>query len=400
MVHVGTAYTALFNYAFAKKNKGKFIVRIEDTDRKRHIKGAEKAIFDGLKWLGLSWDGKPVRQSDRLDLYNKKIDVLLKKGLAFKDEGGVRFKNPEKDVSWIDLVRGKITFPGKEVTDFVIRKSDGFPTYNFAVVVDDIDMKITHVIRGEEHISNTPRQLVLYEAFNTTPPKFAHNPTLRNKDHKKLSKRRDPVNLEIYKKQGYLPEALVNFLALLGWSHPGGKEIFSLDEFVKNFSIERVQKSGPIFNLEKLDWINGQYLKMLSDNDLSSKIFSFYKEYSKDMITKTTPLVKERIRKLSEYESLAGFFYESPKINKTLFGDNYKKHLDLTSKALLEIKSWNRKTLDKALLKVVDENEFHTGKFFMDLRIALTGSKVTPPINDSIIILGKEETISRIKKAL
>ena len=211
--HVGTAYTALFNYAFAKKNKGKFVIRLEDTDVKRNVKGAEKAIYDGLSWLGLAWDegpdmsaskaGKggeygPYRQSERLDIYKERAQELIKKDLAYKDEGAVRFRNPGKDISWNDLVRGVVSFPGGEVTDFVLLKSDGFPTYNFAVVVDDILMRISHVIRGEEHISNTPRQLALYKAFEEKPPKFAHLPTLRNKERKKLSKRRDPVDLKFF----------------------------------------------------------------------------------------------------------------------------------------------------------------------------------------------------------
>ncbi|MBI4157883.1 glutamate--tRNA ligase, partial [Candidatus Woesebacteria bacterium] len=255
--HVGTAYTALFNYAYARHNKGVFIVRVEDTDVKRNIKGAEEAIFDGLRWFGIDWDeggekgGKfgPYRQSEKLATYQKIAKELVVKGLAYEEEGAIRFKNPGKDVSWDDLVRGKITFPGGEVTDFVILKSDGFPTYNFGVVVDDIEMKITHVIRGEEHISNTPRQLALYDALGVTPPFFAHHVTLRNSERKKLSKRRDPVDLRIYKDQGYLPEALVNFLCNLGFSHPDGKEIYSLEEYVQLFDIKRVRKAGPVFDL-------------------------------------------------------------------------------------------------------------------------------------------------------
>ncbi|MFV1917654.1 MAG: glutamate--tRNA ligase, partial [Patescibacteria group bacterium] len=267
--HVGTAYTALFNYAYVKKNQGKFVLRLEDTDIKRHVKGAEEAIYDGLSWLGLNWDEGPVkggkygpyRQSERLEIYKEKANELKGNGLAYEDDGAIRFKNPGKDISWEDKVRGKVTFPGGEVTDFVLLKSNGYPTYNFAVVVDDILMKISHVIRGEEHISNTPRQLALYYALRQKPPEFAHLPTLRNKERKKLSKRKDPVDLRIYQKEGYLPEALVNFLCLLGWSHPKEKEIFLLSEFVKLFSLNRVRKAGPIFNVEKLDWINGEYIR-------------------------------------------------------------------------------------------------------------------------------------------
>ena len=311
--HVGTAYTALFNYAFARKNKGEFVLRLEDTDTKREVKGAEKAIYTSLSWLGLEWDegpdkgGKygPYKQSERLDIYKKYTKILLDKKIAYEDDGAIRFKNPGDDVSWNDLVRGEVTFPGGEVTDFVLVKSDGFPTYNFAVVVDDLKMKITHVIRGEEHISNTPRQIAVYKALGEKIPEFAHLPTLRNKDRKKLSKRRDPVDLKNYQEEGYLPEALINFLGLLGWSHSEEKEKFDLDEFVEKFSLERVRKSGPIFDTDKLDWLNGEYIK--ENSDLAKLLSDFYGDkYDKKTLEKTGPLVKERINKLSEYEGLAG----------------------------------------------------------------------------------------------
>lgn len=395
--HVGTAYAALFNYAFARKNKGKFILRLEDTDVKRHVSGAEKAIYDGLAWLGLSWDegsdkgGKygPYKQSERLEIYQKRAKKLIKDGSAYEEKGAIRFKNPGEDVDWKDLVRGKISFSGGEITDFVILKSDGYPTYNFGVVVDDILMKISHVIRGEEHISNTPRQLALYKAFKAKPPEFAHLPTLRNKQRKKLSKRRDPVDLRIYKEEGYLPEALVNFLCLLGWSHPEGKEIFDLDEFVKKFDLSRVRKAGPIFNLEKLDWMNGEYIRKAEGSKLETQIHQYFgKKYPEDVIGKTIPLVKDRIRKLSEYESLAGFFFKKPKVDKKLLGKNYKKHLKAAMAALEN---------NKSLEAVPKENDFKTGDFFMDLRIAITGKQVTPPINDSIAILGRKETLKRLR---
>ncbi len=395
--HVGTAYTALFNYAFARKNQGKFIIRIEDTDIKRQVPGAEEAIYEGLSWLGLSWDegpdkgGKygPYKQSERLEAYQKKAKELVKKGLAYQEKGAIRFKNPGKDLGWKDLIRGEINFPGGEITDFVILKSDGYPTYNFAVVLDDILMKISHVIRGEEHVSNTPRQLALYQAFKTKPPQFAHLPTLRNKERKKLSKRRDPVDLRIYKEEGYLPEALVNFLCLLGWSHPGGKEIFDLDEFINKFDLSRVRKAGPIFNLEKLDWINGEYIRKTQNSKLKSQIYQYFdKKYPKEIIGKTIPLVRDRIKKLSEYESLAGFFFKRPKVDQKLLTKNYKAHL----KAAIDALKGGR-----PLEEIPKENNFNTGDFFMDLRVAVTGKQVTPPINDSIAVLGRKESLERLE---
>lgn len=403
--HVGTAYTALFNYAFAKKNSGKFIVRIEDTDVKRRVEGAEEAIFKGLNWLGISWDesidkGKhgPYRQSERLELYREKVKELEKNGFAYKDDGAVRFKNPGEDVSWSDLIKGEITFPGGEITDFVILKSDGYPTYNFAVVVDDLEMKITHVIRGEDHVSNTPRQIALYKAFGEKLPKFAHHPTLRNKEHKKLSKRRDPVDIEKYKKEGYLPPALVNFLCLLGWSHPREKEIFDLSEFVELFTLERVRKAGPIFNVEKLDWMNGEYIRKAGDAKLADIFYEFSgKKYSQEEIKKVTPLVKDRIKRLTEFEGMAGFFFRKPKVDKKLFGKDYKEHINSALAVLTDVGEWKKERIDSALVGMIKGKGYHTGKFFMNFRIAIAGGKVTPPINESIVILGKEETLERLK---
>ncbi len=407
--HVGTAYTALFNYAFAKRNGGKFVIRIEDTDRKRHVPEAEKAIFKGLSWLGLSWDEsvdkggqyEPYRQSDRLEIYKKKAKELVDAGQAYEDEGAIRFKNPGVDISWDDLVHGKITFPGGEVTDFVILKADGFPTYNFAVVIDDYLMKITHVIRGEEHISNTPRQIALYKAFGWDHPQFAHHPTLRNKEKKKLSKRRDSVDLRVYQRDGYLPEALVNFLCLLGWSHPDEKEIFTLEEFVEKFSLERVRKAGPIFDVNKLDWINGEYIRNLPEAELAEKIFDYFEgKYDQKRISEVLPLVSTRIKILKEFGMLAGFFFEAKKIDKSYFGKGYKNHIKNAALELSKISNWNKGEVDKTLLGLIDKSGFKTGDFFMDLRVAITGSRFTPPINDSLVILGKDETLTRLRKAL
>lgn len=405
--HVGTAYAALFNYAFAKNKGGKFIIRLEDTDAKRHVKGAEQAIYDSFTWLGFTWDEgpdkggeyAPYRQSERLETYKEKAKKLLDEGKAYKDDGAIRFKNPGEDIGWKDIVRGNIKFPGGEITDFVIMKSDGFPTYNFAVVIDDLLMKITHVIRGEEHISNTPRQLALYKALNEKAPEFAHLPTLRNKERKKLSKRKDPVDLGIYQKEGYLPEAFINFLCLLGWSHPKEKEIFSLSEFVKNFSLERVRKAGPIFDKDKLDWINGEYLRKIDDSRFVDKTWEFHNgKYSKGEIAKIVPLVKERIKTFSEFETLAGFFFKEPKVDPKLFGKGYKEHIGMATEILENISEWSKANIDEELLAGIERNKFKTGDFFMDLRIAITGKKFTPPINDSIVILGKEESLKRLKQ--
>ncbi len=335
-------------------------------------------------------------------IYQKKAKELVDTGLAYEEEGAIRFRNPDREVSWEDVVHGKISFPGGEITDFVILKSDGYPTYNFGVVLDDIAMGITHVIRGEEHISNTPRQLVLYKAFGATPPFFAHLPTLRNMEtKKKLSKRRDPVDLRTFRDNGYLPEALVNFLCLQGWSHPEEKEIFELSEFIEKFDLKRIRKAGPSFDIKKLDWINGEYIRKTQNSKLKTQIYEFFKrKYPEEKIGIILPLIQTRIKTLKEFKNLAGFLFKRPRVDKSYLEKGYKKHLKGAVEVLGELSEWEKAAVDRALLGLVDKDSFNTGDFFMNLRVAITGARFTPPINDSIVILGKEETLLRLKKAL
>ena len=405
LAHVGTGYTTLFNYAFAKKNNGVLILRLEDTDTKREVVGAEEAIYLNLKWLGFEWQEgadvggpfAPYKQSERLDLYQKKAEQLVKEGKAYKEEGAIRFKNPEDDVSWHDLIHGDITFPGKEVQDFVILKSNGFPTYHFAVVVDDIEMEITHIIRGEDHISNTPKHLALFKALGHKAPEFAHFPTLRGDDKRKLSKRRDTVDLGSFRNEGYLPQALVNFMCLLGWSHPEGKEIFSLEEFVEKFSLERVREAGPVFDTQKLDWLNQQYINATSSEELAHLI-------NQHTSFKVTPqmatLIKTRISKLSEAEELLIFFEKDPEVARDVFEDeNAIRHASSALKVLGEIPDWTLENINNTLAQEVQEKGFKTGEFYMTLRLVLTGKKVTPPINESMVLLGQDEVLQRLERA-
>lgn len=407
--HVGTAYGALFNYAFAKARGGKYILRLEDTDVKRHVPQAEEAIYQGLAWLGISWDEgpdkrgpfSPYKQSQRLEIYKEKAQKLINMGLAYEEEGAIKLKGSQVDITWDDLIRGEITFPASEVKDFVIVKSDGYPTYHFAVVVDDHLMEITHVIRGEEHISNTPRQITLYKAFGWEIPYFAHFPTLRNIERKKLSKRRDPVDLRIYKEQGYLPDALVNFLCLLGWSHPKEKEIFGLDEFIKHFDLSRVRKAGPVFDNKKLDWINGEYIRRKEDKELTRLISEYITgDMSLEFLEKLVPLIKERITKLSEASDLLEFFWQIPSINKELFENpDAGRHIASARRALGEVKEWNLENINKSFEEQINNEGFKKGDFFMSLRLAITGKRITPPINESIEILGQDQVLYRLEQA-
>lgn len=407
--HVGNAYTALFNYAFAKKNNGKFILRLEDTDVKRNVPGAEEAIYAGLAWLGISWDegpdvgGKlgPYKDSERLEIYKKYAEQLVKDGRAYEEEGAIRFKNPGHDVSWQDLVRGDVSFPGGEVTDFVIIKGDAYPTYNFAVVIDDIEMKITHVIRGEEHISNTPRQIALYHAFGQKPPEFAHLPTLRNVKHQKLSKRRDPVDLRLFREEGYLPQALVNFLCLLGWSHPEEKEVFGMEEFADKLDLSRVRHAGPIFDTKKLNWLNGIYIRNMDNKRLAHLVNEHIAaSVPMGLIEKIVPLAKERMTRLSEAEPLLEFFWKEPIIDKNSFEDTKDPvHIAAALHALGSVKNWVLSDINKALDNEIQEKGFKTGEFYMTVRLALTGKRVTPPMNESMVILGQDKVLHRLEDA-
>ena len=411
--HVGTAYISLFNYAFAKKNKGKFILRIEDTDIKRHVPKAEKAIFDGLHWLGLNYDegpdvrGKfgPYRQSERISLYQKYAQELLEKKLAYQDEGAIRFKVLKGKTSWQDLIRGRIEFDNRQIEDFVVLRSNGYPVYNFAVVIDDWLMKISQVIRGEDHISNTPRQIMLYQALDAKPPEFAHLPLLRNPDQSKISKRKNLVALSWYQEQGYLPEAMVNFFGLMGWSHPQEKTVFSLDEFIKYFSFKRISTSAPVFDLRKLDWLNGVYLREKTDKELLQLIKPYIpKGMADSLIKQTIPLIKDRLIKLSDYPDLVDFFVREPKVDKKLLikkSQGEKLLKEQFEKSIMELEKnrvWEAKRLEKLFRDLAEKNNWHTGKYFMATRIALTGKTATPPLFETIEVLGREKTFKRLKK--
>lgn len=362
-VHVGSVSTALMNYAWAKKNDGQFIIRIEDTDQTRLVPGGEKRMLETLEAIGLHADESPLvggpyapyRQSERLAVYKKHAEELVQKRKAYycickperldemrKKQQAVKqipkydrycyfhqeeIKNkivkgekyvirlfiPNKKIIFNDLIRGQIEVEGSNLDDQIILKSDGYPTYHLGVVVDDYLMKITHVIRGEEWLPSTPKHIVLYEAFGWSLPLFAHVSLLRNPDKSKLSKRRNPVWTSEYLEKGILPEALLNYLSLMGWSHPEGKEIFSLEEYVKIFDIKDVQKTAPVFDPVKLEWMNGEYLRKLKVQSLKLKVLGFIgKNYPEGIVEKTIPLVQERMKKLADYLPLCEFFFQAP----------------------------------------------------------------------------------------
>ncbi len=339
--HIGNIRTALFNYLFAKNQGGEFLLRIEDTDQNRLVPGSVEKIKESLELLGLKWD-EEEHQSKRLDLYKQHLEILKDKNLAYDDGGAWRFKVEKgKSLTWDDVVHGPIKFSSDVIEDFIIIKSDGFPTYHFASVVDDHDMKISHVLRGDEWISSTPKHLLLYQSFGWDPPQFVHLPPILGADHKKLSKRQGAKSTVEYIDEGYLPEAIVNFLAFLGWSPKDDQELFSLEELTKEFSLDRINKNSPIFNLEKVLWLNGKWIReKFSDSELAKKIFERKKtKFTQEQIKSVIGYAKYRIKTLNEFDDVAGYLIEEPPRNIKIldihrdFKDVLKKSVGVFSKA-------------------------------------------------------------------
>lgn len=447
-IHIGTLYTAYINWAVAQKNGGDFIIRIEDTDRERYVAGAEEQFLRTFQQFGLMYsegpdkggEYGPYRQSDRLDIYQKYAEQLIeskhayyctctkerldevRKGMMAEKkipkydkycltrqeevqkqirEGAkyvIRLDVPaNKEVVFTDLIRGEIKINTANIDDQVLLKSDGFPTYHLAVVVDDTLMKITHIIRAEEWINSTPKHILLYEAFGWKKPAFCHLPILRNPDRSKLSKRKNPVWASWYIEQGYLPEAILNYLALMGWSHPEQKDIFNREEFVRVFDLQRVSPVGPAFDPVKLEWMNGEYIRRMTDEQLNEKIIQFYNdELPADLVKKTIPLVKERIKKLSDYKPLCEFYLARPSVYDVDLSAK-KELLQKIADKLQTLQDWTAEAIGEAMMTVAKENEVKNSEFFMMLRVAISGKKITPPLNESMVILGRQECIERVQ---
>jgi len=403
-LHIGGLRTALYAYALAKHEEGDFILRIEDTDKKREVAGSREKILELLKLFKLDWD-ETYTQSERVKagIYKKPAEKLVKDGHAYEDAGAIRLKIPKDEkIGFHDFVLDKdIEWETKTLEDLVLLKSDGFPTYHLAVVVDDNDMKISHVLRGHDWLPSTPIHLLVYKYLGLAVPEIGHLTDILDPEGGKLSKRKGSSSCEALLAEGYLPEAILNFVMLLGWAPKDNRELFSLTEFVEAFDPSGFQKANPIFNREKLDWFNGHYLRQKSDEEITKLLLEFApKGADEKLVGQITPLVKERINKLSDFDAMAGFFFEEKKVDQKLFGPNCRQHLTGAIKELASLSSWSKEKIDPTLIDLIKAKGFKTGDFFMDLRVAITGSKFTPPINDSIAILGKEETIKRLKQAL
>ena len=410
LFHIGSARTALFNYLYARKHNGKFILRIEDTDKSRSEKQYEDDIINALEWLGLEWD-EFHRQSERTEIYKKYLQKLLDEGKAYLDGQAIRFKNPNKKVVFNDLIRGDITTQTDDVGDFVIAKDLDTPLFHFTVVVDDHEMGVTHIIRGEDHIPNTPRHILLQEALGFNVPNYAHLSLILGADRSKLSKRHGAASLNEYRKMGYLPEAIINFIAFIGWNPGDEREIFSQEELIKEFSLERIQKSAGIFNAERLDWYNKEYLKKKPLKDLEIAIAEELKIKDESFAKKITPIIFDRISKVSDIAGLKNgelaFFFSEPEYSKELLLWKKEPDLEKTKKHLEEVVKF---------LSGLDESEFNPdkikeaiwdyaekegrGNVLWPMRVALTGLEKSPDPFAVAGVLGKEKTIKRLTYAI
>ena len=466
--HVGNIRTALFNWLFARHYGGSFIVRIEDTDVARKVEDALEAILDGLRWLGMDWDegpevgGKygPYFQSQRLELYRQTAERLVSQGNAYycycspqrleemraeqvrhkqplgydrhcrhlseeersaKEKEGitpvVRFQTPlTGQTGFNDLIRGQVVFDNNTLDDFVLLKSDGYPTYHLASVVDDHLMEISHVLRAEEWLSSTPRHLLLYQALGFEPPQFAHLPMILGADRAKLSKRHGASSITEYREQGYLPEAMVNFMALLGWSLDDRTEILSRQELIDNFSLERVSQTAAIFNHEKLYWMNGVSLRELSHEELLRKIMPFLESglpkevkrpISKEYVSRIVPLIRERINTLAEAATYADFFFldeleydASLLMGKKMTTETTLKALKAAQEKLSLLESFDHDSLEGTLRPLAEELGLNAGQLFSPLRVATTGRTAAPPLFETMVVLGKERCLERIRVAM
>ncbi len=416
-LHVGGARTALFNWLFARKVAGKFLLRIEDTDRTRSSEEHVRVILDGLEWLGLDIDEDIVFQAAGLERHQRLADRLRDEGKAYEEEGAIRFRMPDDEIVWDDIVYGRISFKGADIKDWVILRSDRTPTYNFSVVADDAEMRITHVMRGDDHISNTPKQIAVCRALGHEPPAFAHVPMIHGQDGKKLSKRHGATAVGDYRKSGILPEAMRNFLALLGWNPGDERELFvSIDELIEAFSIDRIQKKGAIFDVTKLEWLNGQCigrtppaaLYELVESELIDRGLDL-EGIGKDRLLQAVEVQSERARttlQLAHRVAVrfdASFIERDAKAEKLINknADGFRSALEAAFERLdgIDENDWRPDRLETELRTLAEERGLSAGAVFQPIRVAITGQTVSEPVNVLLEVVGKEESLQRIRAA-
>jgi glutamyl-tRNA synthetase len=399
-LHIGGVRTALFNWLFARNRGGEFLVRIENTDTSREVQGAVEHALDSLAWLGLDWDAPPTFQLDRMEDCRRVAQQLVAEGKAYDDEGAIRFRMPDEGTtSWTDAVRGDISFPNESLEDLVLVRSDGRPTYNFASPMEDVWDGITHVIRGEDHVSNTPKQINIIRAVGAEPPVYAHVPNVMGPDGKKFSKRHGATGVDEFRAQGYYAPALMNFLALLGWAPDGETTIMSRGELIERFSLDRVSASPAQFDYDKLDWMNGVYLRALPPEEYADVLVRYLREqgydWDEDRIRAAAPLVQEKIGKLGEFPAYAGFLFHDVDAEADGGGEVVRAARD----ALAELEPFTAAEIEASLRAVVDRLGLKPGQGFQPIRLAVTGSKVSPGLFESIELLGRETTLARLNAA-
>jgi glutamyl-tRNA synthetase len=399
-LHIGGVRTFLFNWLFARQQRGQNLLRIENTDTSREVAEAFDQIKDSLSWLGIEWDEEPTFQLDRMDDCRRLAEQLVAEGKAYEDEGAIRFRMPDEGVTaWDDAVRGRVEVANETIEDLVLVRSDGRPTYNFASPMEDVWDGITHVIRGDDHISNTPKQILIIRAVGADVPVYAHVPSIFGQDGKKLSKRHGAVGVDEFRDAGYLPETMVNFLALLGWAPDGETTIMSRDELVERFDLDRVSSSPAQFDYAKLDWMNGVYLRALAPDEFAHRLILWLGEHGYDwdaeLVRRAAPLVQEKIAKLGEFPGFAGFLFQDVEASVDGNGEVVLAARD----ALAELEPFTAATIESALRAVLERLGLKPRQGFQPIRVAVTGSTVSPGLFESIELLGREKTLSRLAAA-
>jgi glutamyl-tRNA synthetase len=400
VLHIGGARTALYNWLLARGSGGQFVLRIEDTDRERSTPENVELILEALRWLELDWDEGPVSQWERRGHHTEAVQQLLESGHAYEDEGAVRFRVPEEgEITFHDVVLGDVTNPYSAIKDFVIQRSDGSPLYNLAVAVDDRDMGITHVVRGQDHVSNTPRQLMMLRALGAEPPVYAHIPLLHGPDGKKLSKRHGAASVQEVRDTGYLPEAVRNYIALLGWGYDESTTFMTTAELVERFALERVSKNPAVFDEQKLRWMNGRYMRELPVEDLHRRLEEFY---GREIPPAIVEISREKMQTLADFWPLAGSLVEQPRD----FEDKAWTQWGVTTNwdDLVEVlagipEPFEVENVESALRQHVDQLGVKPKEVYQPIRVALTGTTVSPGIFESLWALGRKESLSRVEKA-
>jgi glutamyl-tRNA synthetase len=400
-LHIGGVRTFLFNWLFARGQGGECLLRIENTDTGREVAEATEQIQRSLSWLGIDWDGDVRFQLDQMEEAQRLARQLVEEGKAYEDEGAIRFRMPDEGTTgWDDVVRGRIEFENVNLDDLVIVRSDGRPTYNFANPVDDMLDEITHVIRGQDHVSNTPKQIQILRALGAEPPVYAHVPDVLGTDGKKLSKRHGAQSVEDFREQGYLPEALVNFLARLGWAYDDKTEVFSREELLKLFSLERVSPSPAVFDYQKLAWLNGVHLRNLSPDEYADRVVTYLREqgieWDEALVRQAAPLVQEKIETLSQFPDYVRFLFEDVAPDQSLLDTRV---LDEATEALAGLEPFDAPTIEQALRELAERLELKPREAFQPIRVAVTGSKVSPGLFESIELLGREKAVERLSAA-